>query len=652
MSQSSLVCTLTASAGTTYNASNLIKSGSTIAQGSAVTFNATFNGIPGSATYLAFSYFFSNNVSLGNDVQIDPYKKTATFTTSSLSAGYNEISAKYGSRAPLPMNAASYNPFVLIVTQPSSTSTPTLSTNVNGAPVGTSVAITAKVPTAGTITFYDAGVSIGSANASFPSYTAVLNTNTLRTGLHYLTASYTSITGIVFTSAKFMQSVKSTISIVFPSVLSTNTFGTSLNITAVASDSNGSSVTPTGTMNFTDSMAGYLGTATASSNGSFNLVVSPNVLSTGVHTISALYSGDSNYAPRTTSSFVETILPGMVQSSITMIPSVENIVQGQSVTFTATVIPSTATGNVTFLDQTSGKVLGTASLNSSGIAPLTTTSIAAGYYNVYAQYAGDSNTRGSSSSPGSFNVAAGNQATTITLTSSPNPAPANASVTFTATTSAVTATGTISFAEVPNTLGSAPLDSTGTATITLSNLSPGTHQVTAFYNGNSVYNSANSTALSQTIIPPPAATITLTSSANPVTVGASTTFTATVLPKTATGTVVFSQGQTVLGSAALSSATGIATLTSEALPIGTLPITATYNGDQFNGAATTNVLNEVVAPLPPQITTPSFPSAEIIAIVIVLLITLLIGGWFLLARNSKTIKSQNVVIARSEPKVT
>ena len=76
--------------------------------------------------------------------------------------------------------------------------------------------------------------------------------------------------------------------------------------------------------------------------------------------------------------------------------------QGQGVTLTATVTKSSGTGSptgtVTFhLGSPSGTVVGTGTLNSSGVASTTTSSLPAGTDNLYAVYSGDTHFSGSTS---------------------------------------------------------------------------------------------------------------------------------------------------------------------------------------------------------------------------------------------------------------
>ena len=71
---------------------------------------------------------------------------------------------------------------------------------------------------------------------------------------------------------------------------------------------------------------------------------------------------------------------------------------------------------------------------------------------------------------------------------------------------------------------------------------------------------------------------------------------ATVAATTPTGTVVFLEGQNVLGTAQVDSATGVAGLTLATLQAGRHTITATYLGDSNLGASTSTPVSIVVSP--------------------------------------------------------
>jgi hypothetical protein len=90
---------------------------------------------------------------------------------------------------------------------------------------------------------------------------------------------------------------------------------------------------------------------------------------------------------------------------------------------------------------------------------------------------------------------------TTSLTSSTNPATLGQTVTLTATVSATgTPTGTVAFNDGPTTLGTVGMNTSGQATYSTSSLTQGTHQITAFYSGDSQFNGSTSAALQQVIL--------------------------------------------------------------------------------------------------------------------------------------------------------
>src|SRR5207248_2263817 len=122
---------------------------------------------------------------------------------------------------------------------------------------------------------------------------------------------------------------------------------------------------------------------------------------------------------------------------------------GQAVTITATVATTTGhmpTGTVTITDG--GTVIGTPTVDGSGHATLTTSTLARGTHPLAAAYAGDANDCASSSDILTQTINAPDAvATTTTLTSSPNPAFVGQSVTFSSTVAPVSGnrvpTGTV-----------------------------------------------------------------------------------------------------------------------------------------------------------------------------------------------------------------
>jgi hypothetical protein len=127
-------------------------------------------------------------------------------------------------------------------------------------------------------------------------------------------------------------------------------------------------------------------------------------------------------------------------------------------------------------------------------------------------------------------------------------------------------------------------------------LMPGTYSLTAHYSGDATYAASVSGTFNLTIgsITPRVA---VTSSANPSYTGEDVTLTATItgLFGGPTASVVFSDGQTVLGTVQASN--GVATYKGSFSSAGNHTITAAYSGDGTNLAASGTLTQTVDAPL-------------------------------------------------------
>jgi Big-like domain-containing protein len=284
----------------------------------------------------------------------------------------------------------------------------------------------------------------------------------------------------------------------------------------------------------------------------------------------------------------------LVPTTTTLSATPGSSTYGNSVTFTATVAHTSGTGaptgTVTFSDG--GTNLGTGTLDASGNTTFTTSTLSAGSRSITATYGGDSAFGGSASTPLAYAVA---MAGTSTSVSSNNSSPVyGQSVTFTATVSPSAATGTVQFFDGATSLGTGTL-SGGRASVSTSTLAAGSHSITGTYNGNSNYNASTSGNVSLTVSQA-ASTTSLASNVNPSISGQSVTFTATVLPSVATGTVQFVDGSNSLGTATLSG--GRASVSTSSLAVGSHSITATYGGDANDTGSASSTLTQTVNPAP------------------------------------------------------
>jgi large repetitive protein len=367
--------------------------------------------------------------------------------------------------------------------------------------------------------------------------------------------------------------------------------------------------TPAGTISFTDDGSPVTGCQSLSLPSVAPLQVSctETYASSATHVIVASYSGDEDDVA-SNASLVQAV--GQVPTQTTVASSSPTSSYGQNVTLTATVTPMVTasgipTGTVTFYDFQTNPIatVGVSAVAGSAIASADVSSLMAGFHSITATYNGDATFGSSTSSaPVSFNVA--ETQTIVTVASSADSTIVGQPVVFTVTISSWAAgeTGTVQFVDDGSLIGSGTV-SGGQASFETGSLTPGTHPITAVYEGddnfvgsssvNTVMQTVNaaptSTGVTNTRDPGLVPTQTTVMSSSPAsTYGQSVTLTARVIPSATAsadpgGTVTFYDYQTnPIGTVSVSTVAGA---TTASLDIGTLmgglhSITATYNGDQ------------------------------------------------------------------------
>jgi len=485
-----------------------------------------------------------------------------------------------------------YSDVVSLLVQATATTT-TITSSSNPGVFWQSLVFTATVagqfggtPT-GTVTFTYGSATLCNA-VTLVGGVATCAYSALPIGSDTVTATYSGDSNFLGSSASLNQTVNQA-STTLMLISSVNPSGLDSPVTFTATITPQYGGQASGTITFKD-RATTLGSTTVSGNAAS---LTTSALAMGTHSVTAIYSGDSNFIGSTSNTVSQVVTKAT--STTTLVSSLNPSVQGKLVTFTAVVssLAGTPTGKIEYLN---GKtVLSTIKLTS-GSAKYTTSKLPPGANAITAVYEGDPNNSSSTSAPVNQIVLA---VTTISLTSSPNPSAYGQSVTFkAAVTSSVGAPPngeTITFKQgAVAVLGTGTL-SGGTATFFTSTLTVGTKGVTAVYSGDSNFASSTSKAVSQVIRKATSAT-TLTSSQNPSTHGQPVTFTATVAPQfsgTPTGTVVFKDGTKALKTVTLSG--GVANFTTSTLTSGTHTITATYNDstsfDGSNSAPLTQTVN-------------------------------------------------------------
>jgi hypothetical protein len=230
----------------------------------------------------------------------------------------------------------------------------------------------------------------------------------------------------------------------------------------------------------------YVLTNGASTSGQGGLATfASTALLDGSHPISATYSGDTNYlggtGGLTAPLSVGKAAPLAVVSSSSLISN-----YGSPVTFTATVTgpDTTPTGNVTFYDGATA--IGTGTLDVTGNATFTISSLVVGTHPISVQYGGDSNFTPITSAAITQTVVS--VAATVSVTSTSNPSTYGDSITFNVVLvgSGAIPTGTVTITDGASTLGTEILTN-GTASLTIDTLTAGSHNISVTYSGDSNY---------------------------------------------------------------------------------------------------------------------------------------------------------------------
>jgi hypothetical protein len=520
--------------------------------GQSVTFTATVSAnTPGAGTPSGSVTFSEGATTLGSAALS---AGSATFATSALAVGNHTITGSYGGDGNFLISTSSVlqavGNQVPTTTMIASSSNP----SVWGQPVTFTANVTVNAPGSGTptgtVTFADGTGTLGSvtlsAGGTATFATPYLSTATAALPTHEITATYGGDGNFASSSGSLSQIVNQagTTTSLSSSTIS-SVVGQPINFTATISIVAPGAGTPSGVWYLYDG-------STALAGGSILGDISYTGLAIGIHSMTAHYNGDGNFATSVSSPVTVTVSQASTTTALASAPNPS--VSGQNVTFTSTIAvmspgSGTPTGTVTFSEGAT--TLGTGSLNSSGHASYSTSTLSIGSHIVTASYGGDANFTGSASTSVTQVVTKVN--TTTTVSSSNNPSVSGQSVTFTASVAPVapgtgTPTGTVDFADGTTSLGSVTLDSAGNASVTTSALSAGTHTINGAYNGDANF-SGSQGIVAQAVNSGAATTTTaLSASTTMPEYGQMITFTALVSSAggTPTGTVTFREGSTVL----------------------------------------------------------------------------------------------------------
>ncbi len=470
----------------------LISSANPSAVAQSVTFTATVAASGGGGVAPDLNVTFTDGAATLATVPLSA-GGVASYTTSALANGSHAITAAYNGDAALEVSASVSTLLrqEVLVSSQVAVASATNPSNVGGAVtfMASAQSSGSHVPT-GTVDILDGGKRIGTATLAASTGAGVFITTSLAVGSHTITAAYQGDgNNAPSTSAAITQVVnKAPTSTALNAAPNPLLAGDPVALTVIVVETSGSA-TPTGTVTFTDTFSrATVPLGSASLGAAATAVINP-ALAAGTHSIVATYGGDAADSGSASAPLAVTVQPAATTTVLTS--SADPSTADSAMIFTATVTGNNRvpTGSVSFLAD--GAPLGSSTLNAGGVAALTNSALTPGTHSIAASYAGDAKDAPSTSL--AINQVVDTIPTVTTLTSS---APSG-SVILTATVLAnagPTPTGTVTFTVGTTTLGSAPLDASGVATLAPT-LAPGTYIVVAAYGGDVLHSASTSQAI-------------------------------------------------------------------------------------------------------------------------------------------------------------
>lgn len=639
---------------TAVTVSNNIAQGQTINPSATLVLSATVDSGAGGTPPTGYVTFYdqSTGVNLGVDTLVPASGTSSSVQQTAigvLAVGTHSIVAEYGGDGTY---AATNSSAVSVNVQASSTYTVVTPATYSPAPGGTfsatavvtstNAGTTAAAPS-GNIEFQIdgntvatvpavAGVSSGSTTTASATTTLTAPTSTTQhtiDAIYVGDGNYTTSTSSAVTITVGKAATTTTVT---PATY-TPTPGSSLSVTAVVTSTSAGSgaPAPSGTIQFqidgvnagspVTLVAGASSGNTTTSSVTTSITVPNNAAS---HSINAFYSGDSTYSASTSQAAVINIGTTVTATAVSSNPA--SPPAGSDFSATAVVKSANAgvgapapTGTVVFdidgVAAGSGLLVAGTSSGASTTASVTATLLApasVGPHTLSAIYPGDT-TYANSTAP-TISLPVVKPATTTTVAASPATLTPNTPEALTATVlpavaaagPTVAISGTVSFYDGTTLLGQATIVNNSATISGVPLAQNASHSITAVYSGDNNWLASTSAALplAATSLP---VTVVLTANTSSAQAGAAVYLTATVTPNSLppatgeqnpSGTVVFYQGATIVGSAALSPAAAgdasTATLNIGTLPGGQDQLTAYYEGDAYFNPATSAAISLTV----------------------------------------------------------
>lgn len=468
-------------AATKISLASFPSSTTSIVYGSPLTFTATVsadNVVPtGTVT------FYDGTTVIGQGLLT---ASTASFSPPSLAVGSHSIMAVYPGGTGYASSTSAIIPVTIKALTPtfSNLTSSTISYGTSSVTLGGTIAAGGSIPS-GSVTITVSGSSTVKASAPIKldgSFSGSPDTSKLAMGTYQVTYTYSAngnFGDATDNSTKLIVGLASANPSLTSSLGNSAPYGTVITLTTIVTSSIGS---PTGSVKFMDG-ATALGPAVNLSGGA--AVLQTSTLAAGLHFITAIYSGDTTFAA-STSNIVPQNVVALTPVFVTISPSqiipvgTASVAVGGKINAGTTFIPSgtvaiTINGSIT-----------PATIQSDGTFSATVDTHALGFdsYAVIYSFAASGNFNAASDSSTRITVAAGN--TSTQLSSSGTTADYGTSIAFTATVSNPnTATGSVTFYDNGNPLGSPVTVTAGKVVWETASLSVGTHSMTAVYTSDS-----------------------------------------------------------------------------------------------------------------------------------------------------------------------
>jgi hypothetical protein len=574
--------------------------------------------------------FALNGTTIASCTNVALTAETANCPISNIPVGIaNSITATYAGDPNFTAAAAGSATYRINAAVPTVTVTPSvgapqnLNTPITFTAALTGVTLTPITPNGNMAFAVDGTAVTGCTSKPVSSGVAACDIQNMNAGAHSITATYSGDTSFVPAGA---GSANYTIDIVHPTFTitaspgQTVSVGTPVTFTATLSGVAFTPVIPNGSVAWTLNGSPVTGCTAVPITGTQTAVCTMSNLVVPADTITATYSGDTNFTVSAPANFTESVT--QTSQTVTLQSSQNPTTVNHSVTLSA-VVPAPAgqtgkpfpTGSVTFVTGATTlcggpQVLSTPTLplspTNQPTATCTTSFATATGFPITATYSGDSNFQ--AGTPGNLteNVNAGPTTTTLAASGS---APVNQPVTFTATvkpndTGTAIPQGTVTFAAA----GATP---TGTCTtgVTLVNgiaptctfifASAGTFDVTATFHPSDTNFATSASSALPVGIGAGAVTISLSSGTNPSAVNQSVLFTASFGSISGTkpnGTMTFTDTLTSTTLCTQPVVNGADTTCSSAFATaGAHTVEATFTSSDANfGNGTSNVVTQTV----------------------------------------------------------